>query len=67
MPVPMATHAPKLMTRNLKLVIRRLPPGLSQEEFETSLGEEWKVGGGRVDWAVYKPGKISKEWVHVLP
>ncbi|KAI4235319.1 MAG: hypothetical protein L6R40_006492 [Gallowayella cf. fulva] len=61
MPVPMATHAPKLMTRNLKLVIRRLPPGLSQEEFETSLGEEWKVGGGRVDWAVYKPGKISKD------
>ncbi|KAI4168949.1 MAG: hypothetical protein LQ348_007393 [Seirophora lacunosa] len=46
----------------LKLVVRRLPPGLTEVEFETILGGEWKLGGGRVDWAVYKPGKISKEY-----
>ncbi|KAL8780869.1 MAG: hypothetical protein Q9213_006281 [Squamulea squamosa] len=45
----------------LKLVIRRLSPGLTQEEFETTLGEEWRVGSGKVDWAVYKPGKVSKD------
>ncbi|KAL8840636.1 MAG: hypothetical protein Q9176_003749 [Flavoplaca citrina] len=45
----------------LKLVVRRLPPGLTQEEFETSLGAEWRVGSGKVDWAAYKPGKVSKD------
>ncbi|KAL8732535.1 MAG: hypothetical protein Q9166_002749 [cf. Caloplaca sp. 2 TL-2023] len=45
----------------LKLVVRRLPPGLTQEEFEASLGDEWRVGSGRVDWAVYKSGKVSKD------
>lgn len=47
----------------LKLVLRRLPPGLTQPEFEAALGEEWKVGGGKVDWFIYKEGKISKESV----
>ncbi|KAL9110700.1 MAG: hypothetical protein Q9187_008018, partial [Circinaria calcarea] len=45
----------------LKVVIRRLPPGLTQAEFEEALGEEWKVGGDRVDWAVYKIGKLSTD------
>lgn len=45
----------------LKVVIRRLPPGLTQAEFEEALGEEWKVGGDRVDWAAYKIGKFSRE------
>ena len=45
----------------LKVVIRRLPPGLTQVEFEEALGEEWKVGGDRVDWAAYKVGKLSRE------
>ncbi|KAL8693594.1 MAG: hypothetical protein Q9224_003724 [Gallowayella concinna] len=48
-------------TARLKIVIRRLPPGLSQEEFEASLGDDWKAGKGRVDWAAYKPGKVSKD------
>ena len=48
----------------LKMLVRRLPPGLTQAEFEASLGEEWKVPNGKVDWAVYKPGKVSKEYVH---
>ena len=60
-----APTAPRNATRapapRLKLVIRRLPPGLTQAEFEGALGEEWKVGGGKVDWAAYKAGKVSKE------
>ncbi|KAL8646926.1 MAG: hypothetical protein Q9226_006649 [Calogaya cf. arnoldii] len=58
-----ATQARSAMASNtrLKLIIRRLPPGLTQEEFESCLGDEWKVGSGKVDWAAYKPGKISKD------
>ncbi|KAI4180541.1 MAG: hypothetical protein L6R41_007179 [Letrouitia leprolyta] len=51
-----ASSAPRL-----KIVIRRLPPGLTEEEFQMSLGEDWKVGSGKVDWASYKPGKVSKD------
>ncbi|KAL8957060.1 MAG: hypothetical protein Q9193_005571 [Seirophora villosa] len=57
--MPPTTGAPS--SPRLKLVVRRLPPGLTDVEFETILGGEWKLGGGRVDWAVYKPGKISKD------
>lgn len=46
----------------LKIVVRRLPPGLIQAEFEEALGVDWKVNGGKVDWAVYKEGKVSKEY-----
>lgn len=53
--------APKPAAPRLKLLVRRLPPGLTQAEFETALGSEWKVGGGKVDWFQYKPGKVSKE------
>ncbi|PVH87607.1 hypothetical protein DL98DRAFT_251544 [Cadophora sp. DSE1049] len=45
----------------LKTIVRRLPPGLTQEEFTTILGEEWKLGQGKVDWFRYKPGKDSKD------
>ncbi|POS85020.1 hypothetical protein EPUL_003998, partial [Erysiphe pulchra] len=45
----------------LKIIIRRLPPDLSREEFISTLGPEWDVGQGRVDWAAFKPGKISKD------
>lgn len=45
----------------LKLLIRRLPPGMTQQEFQDALGEEWKVGAGMADWLQYKPGKVSKE------
>ncbi|KAK8252022.1 Smg-4/UPF3 family-domain-containing protein [Phyllosticta capitalensis] len=45
----------------LKVVVRRLAPGLTQKEFEVALGEEWKLGGGKIDWFCYKPGKISKD------
>ncbi|KAJ5159404.1 uncharacterized protein N7482_006408 [Penicillium canariense] len=56
-----AKKAPKPPTPRLKLLIRRLPPGLTQPEFEGALGEEWKAGAGKVDWLHYKPGKVSKD------
>lgn len=56
-----AKKASKPPTPRLKLLIRRLPPGLTQSELETALGDDWKVGAGKVDWLQYKPGKVSKE------
>ena len=47
--------------QRLKVVVRRLPPGLTEQEFFTALGEEWKVGGGKVFWVSYRSGKVSKE------
>lgn len=55
--------APKPAAPRLKLLVRRLPPGLTQAEFESALGDEWKVGAGKVDWFQYKAGKVSKEYV----
>lgn len=59
-----ASHGPasRATAPRLKLVLRRLPPGLTQQEFEAALGEEWKTGEGKVDWMLYKPGKISTEY-----
>jgi regulator of nonsense transcripts 3 len=57
---PKATPS-KVAGPRLKLVIRRLAPGLTEEEFTKILGDEWKLGQGRVDWFVYKIGKDSKE------
>ncbi|KAL5338267.1 Smg-4/UPF3 family-domain-containing protein [Aspergillus crustosus] len=54
-------RAPKPPAPRLKLLVRRLPPGLTQEEFETALGAEWKAGSGKVGWSQYKPGKVSKD------
>ncbi|CAD6504380.1 BgTH12-06110 [Blumeria graminis f. sp. triticale] len=45
----------------LKVIIRRLPPGLAEAEFRSSLGREWEVGQGKVDWLLYKAGKVSKD------
>ncbi|KAL2840883.1 Smg-4/UPF3 family-domain-containing protein [Aspergillus pseudoustus] len=56
-----AKRTPKPAAPRLKLLVRRLPPGLTQEEFETALGAEWKLGGGKVSWYQYKPGKVSKD------
>ncbi|KAL2444012.1 hypothetical protein ABEF95_014711 [Exophiala dermatitidis] len=53
-----ASRAPAL---RLRLVIRRLPPGLTESEFWAALGDEWKVGAGKVEWAAFKSGKISKD------
>lgn len=48
--------------QRLKTIIRRLPPGLTQQEFETAIGDEWKAGQGKVSWALFRPGKVSKEY-----
>lgn len=42
----------------LKLEVRRLPPGLTVEEFEETLGELWTLGKGKVDWREYRRGKL---------
>ncbi|KAM0199920.1 hypothetical protein ACHAPI_003020 [Fusarium lateritium] len=44
-----------------KLVIRRLPPGMTQAEFLSILGSEWDLGKGRVDWFSFAGGKISTD------
>lgn len=54
---------PKPAAPRLKLLVRRLPPGLTQAEFEAAVGSEWTPGSGKVDWFQYKAGKVSKEWV----
>jgi regulator of nonsense transcripts 3 len=57
-----APETAKTPAARLKVVVRRLPPGLTQGEFEAAVGEEWLVGGGNIDWMQYKPGKISQEY-----
>ena len=57
----MASSAGAQPSLRLKLLIRRLPPGLTEDEFDDALGEEWRFGNGKVDWVLYKPGKVSKE------
>ena len=52
----------KTATTRLKIVIRRLPPGMTKAEFEEALGDDWRVNKGKVDWAVYKEGKVSREY-----
>lgn len=49
----------------LKAVVRRLAPGLTEEEFWGIIGEDWRLGKGKVDWVSYKPGKVSKEYVKI--
>ena len=57
----MENRPTRIAAPRLKLVVRRLPPGLPEQDFQTALGAEWKVGAGKVDWLVYKAGKTSKE------
>jgi regulator of nonsense transcripts 3 len=58
---PAPNLSPRSGIRRLRLIIRRLPPGMTQPEFEEVLGDEWRVGAGKVDWFAYKDGKITKE------
>lgn len=50
-----------------KVVVRRLPPGMTEEEFVTILGDEWRVGNGKIAWVSYWPGKVSQQSVVVTP
>ena len=56
----MAQRAP---APRLRLIVRRLPPGLTESEFWNALGKDWQLGKGKIDWAAYKDGKISRECV----
>ena len=40
----------KQQPEGVKVLIRRLAPGLTEDEFVSILGESWKVGQGKVDW-----------------
>ncbi|PHH72388.1 hypothetical protein CDD80_4568 [Ophiocordyceps camponoti-rufipedis] len=42
-----------------KLIIRRLPPGMTEAEFVAILGSDWEVNKGKVDWFSFCPGKVS--------
>ena len=57
---------PSQPAARLKLVVRRLPPGLTEDELENILGEAWKTGANKVSWSSYKAGKISKEYVVII-
>jgi regulator of nonsense transcripts 3 len=54
--------AQKAASPKLRLIVRRLPPGLTEAEFWPLIGEEWRVGAGKVDWAAFKEGKVSNEY-----
>ncbi|KAH7385798.1 hypothetical protein BKA66DRAFT_75887 [Pyrenochaeta sp. MPI-SDFR-AT-0127] len=56
-----APRGPKAAQPRLKLICRRLPPGLTKAEFDGVLGDEWKPGTGKIDWLVYRKGKISTD------
>ena len=57
-----ATKTPVPPSR-LKVVVRRLPPDLTETEFWQALGDEWRAGNGKVDWFDFRPGKATKECV----
>lgn len=60
-----AAKTPKMKTpvQGEKVVVRRLPPGMTEQEFLAILGEEWAVGHSKVDWFSYWPGKVSQQSV----
>jgi regulator of nonsense transcripts 3 len=59
---PKATRA-KPQNEGEKLVVRRLPPGLTKDEFASILGPDWQVSKGKVDWLSFIAGKLSTEYV----
>ncbi|KAK4892991.1 hypothetical protein LTR27_008528 [Elasticomyces elasticus] len=54
-----ARAAPSKSSLRLKIEVRRLPPSLTLSEYEEVLGDEWKLGRGKVDWREYRPGKLK--------
>jgi len=58
-PASLQTPSGKSAAR-LKLQIRRLPPGLTRDEFEQAFGDDWKQGAGKVDWIEYRQGKVKR-------
>jgi regulator of nonsense transcripts 3 len=52
----------KAQATGQKLMIRHLPPLITEDEVQAILGEEWKLGNGKVDWAQFHQGKVSKRY-----
>ena len=69
LPVSGAARAASTKTPavRLKLEVRRLPPGLTLLEFEEIVGEDWKLGNGKVDWRDYRQGKVHPAGSGKLP
>ncbi|KAI3399239.1 hypothetical protein diail_7401 [Diaporthe ilicicola] len=44
----------------IKAKVRRLPPGLTEQEFLTIIGDSWKPGNGKVGWFSFHPGHTPK-------
>lgn len=66
-------HQPKNAAR-LKLVVRRLPPALTKDEFLSALGDDWKVPSNKIGYLDYRcgktkaPGKLSlqsRAYIHL--
>lgn len=70
---PAQTHGPADSSRSakskaaaqdgIKAKVRRLPPGLTELEFLTILGDPWKPGNGKVGWFSYHNGHTPKRYV----
>jgi regulator of nonsense transcripts 3 len=59
--IPQSSKPKKDEGPRLKLIIRRLPPGLTESEYQTAIGPEWSLGQGRVDYYVWASGKTSRD------
>jgi len=55
------TPRPRAAAQGEKIVVRRLPPAMTEDEFVAILGDEWITGRGKVDWFSYWPGKLSQQ------
>ncbi|RCI11892.1 hypothetical protein L249_4229 [Ophiocordyceps polyrhachis-furcata BCC 54312] len=56
---PSKRTKPRPVSQGEKLVIRRLPPGMTEAEAVSILGAEWEVNKGKVDWFSFCSGKVS--------
>jgi regulator of nonsense transcripts 3 len=52
----------KAQATGQKLMVRQLPPLITEAEIQAVLGEEWQTGNGKVDWAQFHQGKVSKRY-----
>ena len=42
-------------------MVRWLAPGMKAAEFEATLGSDWAVGSGKVDWFRFGEGKVARK------
>lgn len=58
-----STKAKTAAQDGVKIKIRRLPPGITEQEFVAILGDAWKAGKGKVGWFEFHAGHIPKRLV----